>query len=169
MSHLEETGGALIVPLTKGYSAIIDASDAWILTRKWSVCARPGFPPYAIAGKGKQRVSMHQILAGERSVGLVVDHKNGNSLDNRRDNLRIVTATQNVRNTKNSRRNRSGVRGVSYNAKSRAWAAEIRADGKYKWLGVYKTIEEAARARAKAEVELWGIEPQRRSELERYL
>lgn len=80
-----------------------------------------------------------------------IDHINGVRTDNRIENLRDVTAFENMRNQKRREDNASGVTGVSWDARRRKWRATIGSRGTYKSLGSFETIEEAARVRAMAE------------------
>ncbi len=74
-----------------------------------------------------------------------VDHINGNRLDNRRINLRIVNDKGNAQNKGASSRNTSGHRGVSFNKRSGKWYAYAKLDGRMISLGFFDDIEEAAR------------------------
>lgn len=85
-----------------------------------------------------------------------LDHINGDRADNRICNLRIVTRSENCRNTKQRANNSSGVIGVAPSGSK--WRAYIRSDGKNIHLGVFGTIEEAAEARRKAS-EKYGYHP----------
>lgn len=77
----------------------------------------------------------------------VIDHINGNRADNRLINLRDVSNQTNVQNSKAiSRKNTSGVRGVSWHKQRCKWTARIRVSGAYKSLGLFKTIKEAGAA-----------------------
>lgn len=82
--------------------------------------------------------------------GMVVDHINGNRLDNRKKNLRICTQNQNTKNRVKSPRNKSGFKGVHFFKSKyplqKPWVAEIVVDRKRISLGYFKTKEEAARA-----------------------
>lgn len=98
-------------------------------------------------------VILHRVIAGAED-GDIVDHINGNRLDNRRENLRICTQAENLRNRKVHRNNRLGVKGV-YLQEGR-FRAQIRADGKKVCLGYFSTAEEAARAYAAAAQRLHG-------------
>ena len=87
---------------------------------------------------------------------MVVDHINGNSLDNRRLNLRIVKQQQNIRNRGGAQSNsKSGIRGVYWHKQRNKWASTIRHNGKNISLGLYDDIEEARKVRLKKEFELW--------------
>lgn len=75
-----------------------------------------------------------------------VDHINGVRTDNRISNLRNVTKALNARNLSLSVRNKSGFKGVSWNKKLGCWQAHIRLDGKTKYLGLFRDINDAAKA-----------------------
>lgn len=78
--------------------------------------------------------------------GAVVDHINGDGLDNRKSNLRVTNQTVNMANrTRNQANNRSGFRGVCYIKEKRKWRAEVNLNNKSHHLGYYSTPEEAGR------------------------
>lgn len=87
---------------------------------------------------------------------LVVDHINHKTTDNRKNNLRLVTQSQNLMNRRIGKNNTSGVTGVNFDNKSRKWSAEIRIDRKKKSLGHFENFEDAVKARKNAEEELFG-------------
>jgi hypothetical protein len=72
-----------------------------------------------------------------------VDHKNCDRDDNRFDNLREATDSQNMANRGKPANNTSGYKGVSWNKNARKWVASIMRDGRYKYLGLYLTPEAA--------------------------
>lgn len=80
------------------------------------------------------------------------DHINGVRDDNRWLNLRAVTPADNVRNSKMAKNNTSGVVGVFWNKKYERWEAKIKLTGKYKFLGYFNSIHQAAIARKNAEI-----------------
>ena len=82
-----------------------------------------------------------------------IDHKNHIRNDNRLENLRNVSATQNQRNKSMQHNNTSGQTGVHYVKKHKRWRANIYLNNKCKYLGQYKKIEDAIKARKEAEVE----------------
>lgn len=98
-----------------------------------------------------QSQTMHRLLMGFPGDGKEVDHINGDSLDNRSKNLRVVTNYENRRNTKISSRNRTGVVGVMFK-NNRYIATAVDRDGKQRHIGAYRTLEEAANARKQAEI-----------------
>lgn len=78
--------------------------------------------------------------------GFIVDHEDGNPLNNNPSNLRLATRTQNCYNSKLYSNNTSGYKGVSFDKDSGKWLAQIRIDGKNKKLGRYATAELANEA-----------------------
>ncbi len=114
----------------------------WFLTNQgYASCRRMPSP---------KRIMMHRLIMGAPD-GMCVDHINHNKLDNRRQNLRIVTKAFN----NHHRKNRSELRGTEpgYNGK---WSAYISINNKKKSLGTYATREEAIQARRAAEREIHG-------------
>lgn len=88
--------------------------------------------------------------------GQYVDHVNGNKLDNRRENLRMCSNSQNMANRRAPRVNRSGFKGVHFFKRDGTWRAAITQDYKTKHIGYYATPEEAARAYDIKARELFG-------------
>lgn len=85
-----------------------------------------------------------------------LDHVNGDKTDNRIENLRSATNAENMRNTGLRADNKSGFKGVSWNAGCGKWQAHIRVDGKTKHLGLFDAAEAAHQAYCKAAAELHG-------------
>lgn len=87
----------------------------------------------------------------------LVDHKNGDTSDNRFTNLRSASNSENLWNRGATRANTSGFKGVTATKRlGRMWRATIKNGGKQRHLGYFKTKEEAADAYAKAAAELHG-------------
>ena len=85
-----------------------------------------------------------------------IDHINSITNDNRWCNLREATPSQNKQNEGIRKDNISGYRGVSYYKRIKKWRARITANGKERWLGYYDNIEDAIKARKKAELKYFG-------------
>lgn len=83
-----------------------------------------------------------------------IDHINGNKTDNRWDNLRLATKSQNGMNRPAQSNNTSGYKGVSRNRKR--WAASIQEDGLKRHLGTFDTPKEAHAAYCRAALKLYG-------------
>lgn len=147
-----------LIPLTQGQFAVVSDEDFEGLSRwKWCAWRNPHTQSFYavrrdVAVEGKQRTTlMHrQILNlgyGDKRQG---DHGNGNTLDNRRLNLRIATHAENTRNRGKHSNNSSGFKGV-WQVRGK-WRAQIMADRKLKHLGYFATAELAHSAyRAEAE------------------
>lgn len=73
-----------------------------------------------------------------------VDHINGEKANNRIENLRECTLSQNRANSKTPQNNSSGFKGVVWHKDAGKWQAQVRTSGHYKYLGLYDDIEEAA-------------------------
>jgi hypothetical protein len=78
---------------------------------------------------------------------LLVDHRNNDGLDNRRENLRLATPSQNSCNSRRDKSNTySRFRGVSFSKRKQKWFAAIRANGRKLWLGYFNNELDAAKA-----------------------
>lgn len=93
-------------------------------------------------------IAAHQaVWAIHRGVpDRFIDHINGDRLDNRIENLRLVTASQNSTNQKISSKNTSGFKGVHWVTEKRKWKATIWFNREFRHLGYFDDIENAARA-----------------------
>jgi hypothetical protein len=142
----------------KGYDVLVDDDIApMILARKWHVSRRKNrvyFASTVYTKDGKSyEIRLHRLLACAVD-GLSVDHKNGNTLDNRRENLRVCTNAENTRNQPDRRRSKAGYRGV-VQAGDR-FKAKIMHEGKNIHIGYFNTAEEASQAYERKAKELFG-------------
>lgn len=150
----EDFNPIVLIPLTRGKMAVIDAADYDLVGRyTWSAIT-DGTNWYASTNtprnKGKQRsISMHRLIMGVTATSLPrVDHRDRDGLNNRRLNLRFATQSQNLANSER-RRAKSGYRGVKPITKPgriKIWQANIRVHPRSIYLGAFATAEEAARA-----------------------
>ena len=112
----------------------------------------------AIYDKNTKRVSevqLHNFLMNPLP-NQEVDHINHNPLDNRKQNLRVVSIAQNQMNAVISTRNTSGVKGVDWDKKTNKWRSRISVNGKRISLGLFDTFELAKKARKDAETKYYG-------------
>ena len=147
-------------------SFLIDDEDLEeIKKRKWyllkSNTARTNYI-YSPDRKGKvqRTLFLHRLITGA-SKGYDVDHINGNGLDNRKENLRVCTRSQNKMNIiKNSNKISSKYKGVypigENEKRKQGWRAAITLDGKMKTIGRYYTEKEAALAYNAYAKEIFG-------------
>lgn len=84
--------------------------------------------------------------------GNIIDHINGNTHDNRKENLREISKSENAQNTKTRVDNKLGIKGVSYDPPTGRYRAEITVNKKTIRLGRFTTLEEATKARKDAEI-----------------
>lgn len=99
--------------------------------------------------------TMHRMIMNT-PAGYDTDHINGNKLDNRRKNLRIVTRSQNMANLRPTRANKSGLKGASFHKETKKWVARIGWKGRTLYIGLYETPQEAHEAYCKKATELYG-------------
>ena len=142
------------IPLTKGKTALIDDEDYHLVNQfKWYAIVRRSAKSerwYVETSNQGKHILMHRFIL-EIPSGLQCDHINGNGLDNRRCNLRIVTNTQNQMNT-NKRKNKcsSRFKGVVWDKERRKWIAYITLNQKSHYLGRFSSEIEAAKVYDKA-------------------
>lgn len=102
---------------------------------------------------GGDKISMHRLIM-DPGPGLVVDHIDGDTTNNQRENLRCCTPQENSRNQTKRAGTSSKYKGVAKSG--RRWKAFITVDGKYIHLGCYGNEYEAAKAYDKAALENFG-------------
>jgi hypothetical protein len=85
-----------------------------------------------------------------------VDHIDNNPKNNHIHNLRFATRSENSMNSSKKSNNKSGILGVFFDKRAQKWQVQIRINGKSKYIGQYKTIEEATKARIKVVNETFG-------------
>jgi hypothetical protein len=146
------------IPLTKGHFAIVDNEDYNELMQwKWSYSG--GYPVRKVqTSTGSKTYCMHRQIM-QPPDGYVVDHIDGNRLNNQRCNLRLCTMAQNAINRRpNLSKHSSPYKGVYYHKRRIAnpWMARIKHNDIDLHLGVFPTAEDAARAYNAASIELHG-------------
>jgi len=143
-----------VIQLSREMVAIVDDADfEWLSQWKWSVSkTRNGWRAERkqrnreLPGFHYDSVLMHRFIMNAPK-GVLVDHWNGNSLDNRRENLRLCTNRQNTQNSRLHKNNKTGFKGVIWLQRYRKYQANIRIGDKQDlYLGRFDTPEEAAHA-----------------------
>jgi len=131
-----------IVFLSRGKYSLIDSID-WDLVKayNWTYLLHRDGRQYAFRrGRDRHIVYLHREVTG-RVAGMVTDHRNSNGLDNRRNNLRTCTTSQNNAN----RRPIGKFKGVKQSNSGR-WIAVIKRNGVNKHIGTFDSAAEAAKA-----------------------
>ncbi len=142
------------IPLTKGKVAIVDAEDYERLSKyKWhTVISYKRF--YAYRTFNGKNTAMHRFIM-KPAEGLLVDHIDGNGLNNTKDNLRICTYQQNICNRKGWGKN-SKYKGLCWDKYNKKWRAQIHYNRKCRYLGVFEDEVEAAKEYDKEAIRLFG-------------
>lgn len=154
-------GMAKEIQLTQGKVAIVDDSDFEYLNQyKWHAL-KIGNTFYAARTitviKNKHKLLlMHRFITNNIDTKMHTDHINGEGLDNRKINLRICTATQNLMNRGVQINNKTGYKGVSYDKKLNKYRAQIRINKVTKNLGYYIDPIDAARVYNTAAIKYYG-------------
>jgi hypothetical protein len=128
----------------------------------WCVVFSPKTKTFYVSGSlprenGVQKnIQLHRWLTNPPEE-MVIDHRNHDTLDNRRTNLKITTHAENNQNKpKPMSTNTSGIRGVYWHDRVGKWRAKITKNGITTYLGYFDSLEKAREARKKAEKELFS-------------
>ena len=139
-------GDRAYLTLTRGFEAVIDVEDVHTVGQfPWCSDFRRDRRDLVYAVRANPtggQYRLHRVLM-KAPDDLVVDHVNGNTLDNRRANLRLATVGQNNANARRFRSNTTGYKGVTYSKRDRKFIAQISHEGRLRSLGYFNTPEEA--------------------------
>lgn len=130
------------IKLTKNKVALVDDVDFDLLNKYNWWYHKSG---YALRIENKKTIRMHRVIAN-CPENKEIDHINGNRMDNRKINLRICTSSQNSKNRKLQKNNKSGYKGVSYRKRDKKWIVYICVNRKNKYIGIFKNIKDASNA-----------------------
>jgi hypothetical protein len=162
-----------LISLTQGKFAMVDDEDFDLLNQyKWHIlyCGKIGYTSYALTSikefkaQKKTSISMHRLIMGcKKFDSKIIDHKDGNGLNNQKHNLRVCNRSENGKNrkAKNNKKGKSKYLGVYLRIRNRkyktargikectdtpVWQSQIRFNGKAHHLGNFKTEIDAAKA-----------------------
>lgn len=130
-----------------GYNVLIDKEDfEKIKNYDWHISTHdiPNKLYYFRCQKGEQTVRLHREIMGcTYKDGREVDHINGDTLDNRKQNLRVCSHSQNGKNMKINKRNNTGYKGISWHPRDKCYQARIGVNNKRIYLGYFDNPEDA--------------------------
>lgn len=153
-----------VIKLTQNKETIVDEETyEWASKFKWfAIKSQKNKRCYFTAGRqsskllGKQQhILLHREILNA-PTGMMVDHINGNTLDNRKSNLRLCTNAENQRNRKKTIGTISQYKGVSWNKRKKKWQVQICYNRKCKHLGYFLDEKEAALRYNKEAIKLYG-------------
>lgn len=147
------------ITLTQGYVALVDDEDFDLVSKyKWRV-DKQRYTNYALAhdiNDNSKSIFMHRLILEPKKRSHEVDHKDGNGLNNTRENIHIVSRSVNNIRRRVIPGNKTGYRGISIHKRTGKYLAKIQCDGKQKYLGLFTNIADAVVAYEKAGRKLFG-------------
>jgi hypothetical protein len=139
--------------LPDGRDATVDDTDAGLVSGlRWHGCGSAAryVGAFVLKDGRRRRLYLHRLIAGA-PPGVHVDHRDGDPLNNRRDNLRLVDRSQNLQNRRGAeRRSRTGMRNVTWVPDRRRFRVRVVVAGRPISCGYYGTLEAAVDAAAEA-------------------
>lgn len=148
------------IPLTQGKVALVDDDMYdYLMQWKWHAHCYGNNIWYARRNEGlipfRKTVDMHQVIITS-PPGYKIDHRNRDGLDNRRENLRVCTNSENQANRGVPANNKTGYKGVHWSKRERKYRAQIRVNSKHYDLGTFDNPIDAAKAYDAAAKEHFG-------------
>ena len=145
-----------VIKTNRNYEIKVDDDVyEWASKNKWFV-TKLGYAIRSYGGrKNRKTIYLHRMIINIPS-GYVTDHINGNRLDNRRENLRVATRSQNRINSNIQKNNKSGTRGVYYDKHKKRWIVRLYKMRKKMLLASFKNIDEARKAYHNKAIEVYG-------------
>ena len=158
---LQDYYGELLISGSKhgDFKVLFDLEDyGFISSQKWMINKSKGSKTYYnFYVMNHDRKLLHRLLMDSPNR-MIIDHINGDSMDNRKENLRICTIRDNSKNNKMHKHNKSGHKGVFwyYYNNVNKWKVYICVNNERMNLGYYDTYEEACKVREDAEKKYFG-------------
>lgn len=140
---------------TKGEKFYFDKDDYELIKDHcWYITGSRG--GYVVSTDNRTTIMLHRLILGVTDPKMDVDHINHNPNDNRKENLRVVTRSQNNANMGLRVHNTSGCTGVTWHSTRKQWISRISIDKKDIFLGWFNDYDEAVKARKEAEEKYFG-------------
>lgn len=141
----------------RGKFALVDDDDfVWLRKRQWSLDPNGYVFTTLYTKQGKPvNFPMHRVIL-KTPARMLSDHIDHNGLNNQKNNLRVVTNSQNQMNRKSNKCTSSKFKGVSWHNRDKIWRAQIKINGKYSYIGTFKSEVGAAKAYNARAIELFG-------------
>ena len=140
----------------KGEKYLFDKEDYELIKNYCWYMNDNGYLVAHVVNSGKH-IRLHRLIMNCISdSSILIDHINHNTLDNRKNNLRMVAYQQNAMNTRRKDSNISGTTGVSWDKEKKKWCATITYNYKTIFLGYYSDFDKAVRSRKQAEQKYFG-------------
>lgn len=159
MPKQNKTGeGFEIFKLNKGYFTKIDSEDLpRVSEHKWRVTTVDKYnKPRAVSSLNGRKILLLSRFIMNAPDGKVVDHVNGDTLDDRKSNLRVCSQRENLFNRKLNKNNHSGYKGVFWSGKHNKWLSQLQTNHKVYYLGLYSDKVKAAEAYDRKAIEFFG-------------
>ena len=139
------------IKLSQGKVALVDKEDYDFLSQfNWNFNGR--YAKMTVNEGGKYKTVLMHSLIMNTPKGKVTDHINGDKLDNRKENLRIVSQKKNMWNGKGDKTNPSGYKGVTWYEPRKKWRVRVNRE----YVGLFDCKKEAAKAYNEKAKELQG-------------
>ncbi len=144
------------LPLPHGLFAIVDDEDFERCSQfRWYLNSH-GYVMREIRRSGARTIQYLSRFVMNAPVGVLVDHKEGDLLDNRKSQLRFCTKSQNMCNRGKNKNNTSGHKGVTWDKSRSKWRAQIEVNGKGISLGYFTDVTSASASYAEASLRYHG-------------
>jgi hypothetical protein len=143
-------------PDTGAWTRLVDGRWGKVVQRKAGYLNKQGYVIILFDGKNRRASRLAWLYMTGSWPKRDLDHVNGIKSDNRWNNLRLATRTQNIANGRIRKDNTSGFKGVSFRKLDRKWVPQLRFRGKSKYLGCFDTPEKAYAAYVSAARETFG-------------